>query len=83
MYVAEALRWANSLHMQRVGHPAVLSTRFDPAFVSDGGAAFEEASARLNALDFHPSLGPSVVSETPSVWPYGQTLAREYRYRQS
>ena len=56
--VAEALRRANLLHMQRVGYPAVLSTRFDPALVSGGGAAFEETSTRLNALDFHPSLGP-------------------------
>ena len=24
-----------------------------------------------------------VVSKTPSVWPLGQTLARDYRYRQS
>ncbi len=57
--VVKAIRRANSLHMQRAGHPAVLSTRFDPASVSGGGAAFEEAPVRLNALDFHPSLGPS------------------------
>ncbi len=37
----------------------MLSTSFDPAFASGGGAAFEEVSHRLNALDFHPSLGPS------------------------
>jgi hypothetical protein len=24
-----------------------------------------------------------VVSKTPSVWPHGRTLARDYRYRQS
>jgi hypothetical protein len=29
------------------------------------------------------SLQHPVVSKTPSVWPHGQTLARDYRYRQS
>jgi hypothetical protein len=35
--VAESLRTANALHMQRYGSPAVLSTRFAPTVVPDFG----------------------------------------------
>jgi hypothetical protein len=58
--VAEALRRANALHMQRFGQPAVLSTRFDPAFSHGGVTDFGGISEGLNSLDFHPSLGPSI-----------------------
>ncbi len=63
--VAEAIRRANLLYIQRVGHPAVFSSRFDPAFLQGGGTAFGETAERLNSLDFHPSFGPSGYESFP------------------
>jgi hypothetical protein len=60
--VAEALRKANSLHMQRYGQPSVISPYFaSPVFEVDAGrpATSGENFGRLTPFDFHPSLGHS------------------------
>jgi hypothetical protein len=54
--VAEALRRANTLHMQRVGHPAVLQTRFAPTGSIGGSTAFSW-EGHLHSLDLLPSPG--------------------------
>jgi hypothetical protein len=60
--VAEALRKADSLHMQRYGQPSVLSPYFaSPLFEVDAGRPVTsgENVGRLAPFDFHPSLGHS------------------------
>ncbi len=54
--VAEALRRANTLHTQRVGHPAVLQTRFTPTGSIGGSTAFSW-EGHLHSLDLLPSPG--------------------------
>ena len=76
--VAEALRRANTLHAQRVGHPAVLQTRFAPTGNIGGSTAFSW-EGHLHSLDLLPSPGLTLQesSSVESVESYPQSWSKK------